>query len=64
MRRPAQEAGLTRAQLVLAWVLDHGQVSSAIAGATSDEQLRESLGAGGVDLDEELRRRLDGLFGE
>lgn len=62
MRLLAEEAGLTRAQLALAWVLDHEQVSSAITGATSQEQLRENLGVAGVDLDGELRRRLDELF--
>lgn len=63
MRVLAEEAGLTRGQLALAWVLGHPQVSSAITGATSREQLVENLGAAGVDLAPEVHQRLGELFG-
>lgn len=46
----AEEAGLTRAQLALAWCLRPPAVSSAIVGATRPEQLDEAAGACGARL--------------
>ncbi|RMF81527.1 MAG: aldo/keto reductase, partial [Nitrospirae bacterium] len=62
MREIAEEAGLTRAQLALAWVLAHPEVSAAIVGATSLAQLEENLGAAEVDLPAGVVARLDDLF--
>ena len=47
----AQEAGLTMAQLAVAWVLQNRNVSSAIVGATRPEQVRDNVKASGVVLD-------------
>ncbi len=62
MKELAEEAGLSRAQLALAWILDHPEVSSAIVGATSMEQLEENLGAAGATIPHGIRQRLDILF--
>ena len=62
MRELAGEAGLTRAQLALAWVLAHPEVSSAIVGASTRAQLEENLAAAGKELDPDLVARLDALF--
>jgi aryl-alcohol dehydrogenase-like predicted oxidoreductase len=55
----AEQAGLTMAQLGLAWVLQNPNVSSAIVGATRPEQLQDNVKAAGVKLDAELLKRID-----
>src|SRR6266540_4169821 len=50
----AEQAGLTMAQLALAWVLQNPNVSSAIVGATRPEQLQDNVKASGVKLDAAL----------
>lgn len=55
----ADQAGLTMAQLGLAWVLQNPNVSSAIVGATRPEQLQDNVKAAGVKLDAELLKRID-----
>ncbi len=62
MRIIAEETGMTRAQLALAWVLAHPEVSSAIVGATSPGQLEENLAAAEAELPPEVVDRLDALF--
>jgi aryl-alcohol dehydrogenase-like predicted oxidoreductase len=59
----AKEAGLTMAQLAVAWVLQNPNVSAAIVGATRPEQVRDNVGASGVRLDEEIMRRIDDVLG-
>ncbi len=59
LRPIAEELGLTRAQLALAWVLRKPGISSAITGATSLAQLDENLGAVGVTLSQETLERID-----
>ena len=43
LRPIAKEAGLSMAQLAVAWVLQNPAVSAAIVGATRPEQVREKL---------------------
>jgi aryl-alcohol dehydrogenase-like predicted oxidoreductase len=59
LRPVAQEAGLTLAQLALAWVLRRAEVTSAITGATRPEQVEENAKASGVTLDAEALARID-----
>jgi aryl-alcohol dehydrogenase-like predicted oxidoreductase len=59
----AAEAGITMAQLAVAWVLQHPYVSSAIIGATRPEQVHENVGAVGVKLDADLMARIDDILG-
>jgi aryl-alcohol dehydrogenase-like predicted oxidoreductase len=58
----AAEAGLTPAQLAVAWVLQNPAVSAAIVGATRPEQVKDNAGASGVRLDAGLLRRIDTLL--
>ena len=62
----AAEAGLTMAQLAVAWVLQNKNVSSAIVGASRPEQVTEAVAASGVVLAKEtldaIDRALDGLI--
>src|SRR5947207_9694912 len=59
----AGEAGLSLAQLAVAWVLQNPNVSAAIVGATRPEQVRENVRASGVRLDPGLMRRIDEILG-
>jgi aryl-alcohol dehydrogenase-like predicted oxidoreductase len=59
LRPLAEQAGLSMAQLGLAWVLQNPDVSSAIVGATRPEQLEDNVKASGVTLDAELMKRID-----
>jgi aryl-alcohol dehydrogenase-like predicted oxidoreductase len=55
----AAELGLTVAQLALAWVLRRPEISSAIIGATTPEQVAENAKASGVQLEAEVVRRAE-----
>ncbi|MBN8231135.1 aldo/keto reductase family protein [Corallococcus macrosporus] len=59
----AQEAGLSLAQLSVAWVLQNKSVASAIIGASKPEQVLDNVKATGVKLDAELMRRIDAIIG-
>ncbi len=56
----ADEAGLSLVQLSFAWILRKKEVSSAIIGASSVEQLESNLSASGIELDEETLLAIDG----
>ena len=60
----AAEAGLSLAQLAVAWTLQNPNVSAAIVGATRPEQVRENVAAAGVRLDAGLMRRIDEALGD
>lgn len=59
----ADEAGLSLAQLAVAWVLQNPNVSSAIIGASRPEQVAENVKASGVNLEEGLLKRIDETLG-
>ncbi|NDD25615.1 MAG: aldo/keto reductase [Actinobacteria bacterium] len=50
----ADELGITMAQFALAWVLQNKNVSSAIVGATSPEQISSNIDAVGVEIPQEI----------
>src|SRR3954447_1970634 len=60
----ADDAGLTMAQLAVAWTLQNPNVSAAIIGASRPEQVQEAVGAAGVRLEEDLLRRIDEAVGD
>ncbi|GAA0244504.1 aldo/keto reductase family protein [Cryptosporangium japonicum] len=55
----ADQAGLTPAQLAVAWVLQNPNVSAAIIGASRPEQVTENVAASGVRLDADLLKAID-----
>ena len=63
LRSVADEAGLSLAQLAVAWTLQNPNVAAAIIGATRPDQVRENTAAAGVRLDEGLLRRIDDILG-
>src|SRR3954469_6401701 len=55
----AEQAGLSMAQLAVAWVLQNSNVSAAIIGASRPEQVYDNAKASGVKLDAELLKKID-----
>jgi len=55
----ADEAGLTLAQLAVAWVLQNPNVSAAIVGASRPEQVTDNAKASGVTLDGATLKAID-----
>jgi aryl-alcohol dehydrogenase-like predicted oxidoreductase len=60
----AAEAGLSLAQLGVAWVLQNPNVAAAIIGASRPEQVKENVAAVGVKLEPELLARIDAVLGD
>ena len=55
----AEQAGLTMAQLAVAWVLQHDFISSAIVGASRPEQVLDNAAASGITLGADLMAEID-----
>jgi aryl-alcohol dehydrogenase-like predicted oxidoreductase len=64
LRPVVQGAGLTMAQLALAWVLRQPNVASAIVGASRPEQVRENAAASAVTLDASTLAAIDEALGD
>jgi aryl-alcohol dehydrogenase-like predicted oxidoreductase len=58
----ADQAGLTMAQLAVAWVLQNPNVSAAIVGASRPEQVHDNAKAAGVKLDGDLLKAIDEII--
>lgn len=63
LKAVAEDAGLTLAQLALAWVLREPNVAAAIVGATGPEQIRENVAASGKRLDAKCLHHVDEILG-
>ncbi len=59
----AERAGLSMAQLALAWVLRQRNVASAIVGASRPEQVHANAAASGVVLDAQTLAAVDEALG-
>ena len=57
----ADELGKTPAQVALAWVLSHPEVTVAITGGDTVAHLEDNIGGVGWRLDDALRARLDAV---
>ncbi|MFG1806895.1 aldo/keto reductase family protein [Streptomyces sp. NPDC049040] len=58
----AADAGLSLAQLAVAWVLQNRNVSAAIVGASRPEQVAENAKASGVRLDAEVMAKIEQIL--
>jgi aryl-alcohol dehydrogenase-like predicted oxidoreductase len=58
----AEDAGLSMAQLAVAWVLQNDNVATAIIGASRPEQVHDNVRAAGVKLDDDLMGKIDGVL--
>lgn len=61
LKKVATEAGLTLAEMALAWCLHQPQVSSAIIGATRVEHVEENASAGDIELPEDVLAAIDAV---
>jgi aryl-alcohol dehydrogenase-like predicted oxidoreductase len=52
------------AQLALAWVLREPNVASAIVGASRPQQVEDNAAASGIELGEEILKRIDEILGD
>ena len=62
IRPLAEQAGLSMAQLAVAWVLQNPNVSAAIIGASRPEQVRDNAAAAGRKLDGDLLKAIDEIL--
>jgi aryl-alcohol dehydrogenase-like predicted oxidoreductase len=60
----ADQAGLSLAQLAVAWTLQNPNVSAAIIGASRPEQVTENAAAAGVVLEDDLLASIDKVLGD
>jgi aryl-alcohol dehydrogenase-like predicted oxidoreductase len=60
----ADQAGLSLAQLAVAWTLQNPNVSAAIIGASRPEQVTENATAAGVVLEDDLLTAIDDTLGD
>jgi aryl-alcohol dehydrogenase-like predicted oxidoreductase len=60
----AADAGLSMAQLALAWILRQPNVACAIVGATRPGQLDDNVGASGVSLSDDTLQAIDAALGD
>jgi aryl-alcohol dehydrogenase-like predicted oxidoreductase len=58
----ADEAGLSMAQLAIAWVLQNSNVSAAIIGASRPEQVTDNVKAAGVRLEASVMKQIDDIL--
>jgi aryl-alcohol dehydrogenase-like predicted oxidoreductase len=58
----ANEAGITLAQLSLAWCLRRPEIASVIVGATKPEHVDDNVTAADLDLEPELFERFDAIL--
>ncbi len=63
LRPIADQAGLTMAQLALAWVLRQQNVASAIVGASRPEQVHANASASGISLGADTLAAIDEALG-
>ena len=55
----AQQAGISMAQMSIAWVLQNKNVATAIVGATRPDQLDDNVKASGIVLDADTLKAID-----
>lgn len=63
LRQVAGRLGISLAQLALAWVLHHPEISSAITGATKPEQVEENVRAADITLSDEVMAEIAAILG-
>jgi aryl-alcohol dehydrogenase-like predicted oxidoreductase len=64
LRPVAEQAGMTLAQLAVAWTLQNPNVAGAIVGASRPEQIRENVRAAGLRLDQAVLRQIDQILAD
>ncbi|MBZ9751867.1 aldo/keto reductase family protein [Deinococcus sp. HMF7604] len=62
LRLIADDLGITRAQLALAWILRQPGVSSVITGATKTSQIQDTVKAAGVRLSSDVLEQIETIL--
>ncbi|MDH7598124.1 MAG: aldo/keto reductase [Sedimentisphaerales bacterium] len=62
LRPVARQLGITLAQLAIAWVLRRPEITSAIVGARSPDQIRQTAPAGNVELPPEVVDQIEQII--
>lgn len=60
----AEELGISMPQFALAWTLQNSNVTAAIVGARSPEQIKSNLGADEVSIPVEIMKKVDEILGD
>jgi aryl-alcohol dehydrogenase-like predicted oxidoreductase len=60
----AEDAGMSMAEMALAWVLRRSEVASAITGASRPEQVTANAAASGIELSSDLLAAIDEALGD
>lgn len=63
LRTVADELGVNPPVLSIAWILQHAQISSVIAGASKPEQLKNNLQASGLAVPADAMAEIDRITG-
>jgi aryl-alcohol dehydrogenase-like predicted oxidoreductase len=64
LRPVAEQAGLSMAELALAWVLRRPELASAIIGASRPEQVHANVKASGTELSPDTLAAIDDALGD
>jgi aryl-alcohol dehydrogenase-like predicted oxidoreductase len=64
LRPVAEQAGLSMAELALAWVLRRPELASAIIGASRPEQVHANVKASGIELSPDTLAAIDDALGD
>ena len=64
LRPIAEQAGLSLAELALAWVLRRPELASAIIGASRPEQVHANVKASGIELTPDTLAAIDEALGD
>lgn len=60
----AEQLGVSMAQFALAWTLQNSNVSAAIVGARTPEQIKSNLGADTIEIPAEILKKVDEILGD
>jgi aryl-alcohol dehydrogenase-like predicted oxidoreductase len=64
LRPVAEQAGLSLAEMALAWVLRRSELASAIVGASRPEQVHSNAKASGIELSADTLEAIDQALGD
>jgi aryl-alcohol dehydrogenase-like predicted oxidoreductase len=60
----AEELGVSMPQFALAWTLQNSNVTAAIVGARTPEQIKSNLGADEIEIPTEIMKKVDEILGD
>ena len=64
LRPIAEQAGLSMAEMALAWVLRRSELAAAIVGASRPEQVHANANASGIELTPDTLSAIDEALGD